>query len=187
MMITEAFKAISSCLNEAGIPYMIVGGQAVARYGENRFTEDIDITLALIPDEIEKIVSSLLSCGFSPIPEDYPSFVNKTWVLPVEHNETRARVDLIFSILPFERSAIDNAVEMSIDGVPVKFINAENLVIQKIFSGRPRDIEDAKGILRLNKGRIDLNNIRDTIESLSRELADSSLLDRLSDLMEFTD
>ncbi len=186
-MITEALKTIASCLNEAGIQYMVIGGQAVAQYGENRFTEDIDITLALIPDEIDVIRGPLKSCGFHPIPEDYHSFLIRTWVLPVEHTETKARVYLIFSVIPFERTAINNAIEISIDGVPVKFISAEDLVIQKIFSGRPRDIEDAAGIIRLNKGRIDLKNIRESVEALSREISDSSLLDRLSGLMEFFD
>ena len=33
--------------DEAGIPYMVIGGQAVLIYGEPRLTRDIDVTLGL--------------------------------------------------------------------------------------------------------------------------------------------
>lgn len=186
-MITEALKAIAACLNEAGIPYMVMGGQAVLQYGETRFTQDIDITLALTPDELERLIKPLKECGFSPVPADYVSFLKDTWVLPVEHLETKTRADLVFSIIPFERDAINNANEISVDGVPVRYIGAEDLVIQKIFSGRPRDIEDADGILRLQRGKVDLDRIKEKVESLSREMGDYALVERLKTLMEFLD
>ena len=181
-MITEALKAIAACLKEAGISYMVVGGQAVLQYGETRFTQDIDITLAVTPDEIEEVIKPLQSCGFSTIPSDYLSFLKDTWVLPVRHSTTNIRIDLIFSILPFERAAISNANEIFIDGAPVRFIAVEDLIVQKIFSGRPRDIEDAEGILKLNKERVDLKKIEDLIKVLSAEMADSSFLEKFEEL-----
>src|SRR5512135_2369360 len=121
-MITEVLKAVVRCLDASAIPYVIMGGQAVLQYGESRLTRDIDLTIALTPEEIDKVLRPLQSCGFSPIPANVREFVNETWVLPVEHSETAVRVDIVFSILPFERNAISDANEIDFGGVRLRFI-----------------------------------------------------------------
>ena len=48
-------------------------------------------------------------------------------------------------------------VEMQGERVP--FATAEDLVIHKLFAGRPRDLEDAVGVMRRNEGRLDWSYI----------------------------
>ena len=48
---------VSQALERAGIPYMVIGGQAVLVHGEPRFTRDIDITLGIDTDKAESIRS----------------------------------------------------------------------------------------------------------------------------------
>jgi len=43
-------------------------------------------------------------------------------------------------------------VSVEIAGASVRFATVEDLVIHKIVAGRPRDIEDAKGVLLRNPG-----------------------------------
>ncbi len=47
---------IAKALDELGLPYMIIGGQAVLIYGEPRLTRDIDITLGLTPDALPQVL-----------------------------------------------------------------------------------------------------------------------------------
>ncbi len=70
-----------------------------------RFTQDIDITVALTPEELEKL-TDVVSEKLRILVEEPEKFVKQTWVLPVEHRETKVRVDFVFSITPFERKAI---------------------------------------------------------------------------------
>ncbi len=51
-MFTTLLATIATALDQASIPYMVIGGQAVLLYGEPRLTEDIDITLGLSPMSI---------------------------------------------------------------------------------------------------------------------------------------
>ncbi len=44
-MFEFLIEKIARMLDEAGVRYMIIGGQAVLFYGEPRLTRDIDITL----------------------------------------------------------------------------------------------------------------------------------------------
>lgn len=46
-MFEQLLKKIAQALDKGGIPYMIIGGQAVLLYGEPRLTRDIDIILAI--------------------------------------------------------------------------------------------------------------------------------------------
>jgi predicted nucleotidyltransferase len=157
-MIIETLKDIATDLKRAKIPFMIIGGQAVAMYGRPRFTEDIDITIALTPDEAEKLIGAV-DKSFAILPDDVQRFVKETWVLPLEHKQTKTRVDIIFSITPFEREAIEKAREIEIDDVTVPYILPEYLVVQKIMATRTRDREDAAGIMEIQSETIDIGEI----------------------------
>lgn len=89
------------------------------------------------------------------MPADVESFVRDTFVLPVRHASTGVRVDLIFSTTAYERQAIAHALRVPVNGVPVPFATAEDLLIHKLFAGRPRDLEDAIGVARRNRQTID--------------------------------
>lgn len=65
-MFEELLKRIAAALDAAGIPYMIIGGQAVLLYGEPRLTRDIDLTLGIGPDEVERLVRFFPLSHFPP-------------------------------------------------------------------------------------------------------------------------
>jgi hypothetical protein len=69
---------------------MVIGGQAVLRYGEPRLAKDIDITLGL-DIEAHPIIKEVVARLSSAIPvEDAKTFVRKTLVLPVMDEDMRA-------------------------------------------------------------------------------------------------
>ncbi len=135
-------------------------------YGEPRLTKDIDITLGLNIDAVDKIHDILIQIPLEPIPGDYHSFVKKTMVLPLIHKESGVRVDIVFSFSLFEQEAIERANIVQVEDTSVNFVAVEDLVIFKIFSGRPRDLDDAKIILIKNQN-IDLDHIRTKLTELS--------------------
>lgn len=84
------------------------------------------------------------------LPEDAKAFAEKTIVLPAGDEVTGIRVDFIFSFTPYEQEAIQRGRAIVLHGVPVNFASPEDLVIHKIFSRRPRDLEDVRSILLKN-------------------------------------
>ena len=60
-------------------------------------------------------------------------------------------MDFIFSFTPYETQAINRANHIKILGQDVSFARVEDLIIHKIFAGRPRDMEDARIILLKNQ------------------------------------
>jgi hypothetical protein len=126
---------------------MVIGGQAVLVYGEPRMTRDIDITLDADIDALDKLLGALEGTSFRPIPSDVAEFAKSTRVLPIQDEQSKIRVDLIFSFSPYEHLAIQRSRPLNFQGVDVNFASAEDLIIHKLIAGRPRDIEDVSSIL----------------------------------------
>jgi len=149
-MFDKTLSAIGKSLKEHDLPYMIIGGQAVLLYGEPRLTRDIDITLGVSIDLLETLLSVIKELSLVPLPEDIEKFVRQTMVLPTLDEATGIRVDFIFSFTPYETEAIKRAKRVTILDQKVNFASPEDLIIHKIFSGRPRDIEDVRTVLVKN-------------------------------------
>ena len=157
---------ISQALERDKIPYMVIGGQAVLIYGEPRFTRDIDITLGLDTDEAERIRKMARELSLEPVADATEDFVKQNALLSVEDHETRIVIDFIFSFLPYERQAIQRAKTVHIGTASVRFATAEDTIIHKLFAGRARDIEDAKGIVN-NMGDLDTSYLRRWLKDFS--------------------
>ena len=158
-MFEKILSSIGVSLKKRDIPYMIIGGQAVLLYGEPRLTRDIDITLGVNVDHLDELLAVVQELTLKPLPKDLKSFVRQTMVLPALDETTGIRVDFIFSFTPYETEAIKRAKKIKIMDREVNFASPEDLIIHKIFAGRPRDIEDVRTVLLKNPD-IDVQYIR---------------------------
>ncbi len=87
-MFEKLLAGLAASLKRYGIPYMIIGGQAVLLYGEPRLTRDIDITLGTGTERLVDVLKVLKELSLKPLPEDLQAFVKETMVLPSLHEET---------------------------------------------------------------------------------------------------
>jgi len=166
-MFEEIIAAVGRALEQRSVPYMIIGGQAVLLYGEPRLTRDIDITLGIDADRLDEVIALAREVSLSILPGDTRTFVHQTMVLPCLHEETGIRVDFIFSFTPYETQAIERANRIQIQGVGIWFASPEDVVIHKIFAGRPRDLEDVRSILIRNED-LDSAYIRSWLDEFDR-------------------
>lgn len=130
-----------------GLPFMMVGGQAVLLHGAPRLTHDIDLTLGVGPDDIQGTLDMCQALGLRVLARDPVQFARETFVCPAVDEATSARVDFIFSATSYEAAAIGRAVEVVVAGERVPFASAEDLILLKLFSGRQRDMEDARSVV----------------------------------------
>ena len=149
-MFQRLLNRIASELKRRSIPYMVIGGQAVLLYGEPRLTRDIDITLGLGVDGLDKLLDVVPAVPLKVLVENVREFVTRTMVLPALEERSGIRVDFIFSFSLYERQAIERAVDVKMGRTIVKFGSVEDVVVHKIIAGRPRDLEDVRSILLKN-------------------------------------
>jgi len=180
-MFEKILRRIAATLKRKKIPYMIIGGQAVLLYGEPRLTRDIDITLGLGIDKLEQILKIIIGIKLIPIPDNILEFTRKTWVLPAEDKKTGIRVDFIFSFTPYEQQAIKRAKKVRMGKTNVCFASPEDVIIHKIFAGRARDMEDAKGIL-LKHPEVNTNYIKKWLKEFNKLSPEKNLLKLFNNL-----
>ena len=166
----NALSDLSSVLRHQNVPYMVIGGLANAIWGHPRATLDIDVTVWVIDDQIKKLLSILEEIYVFMV-EKPIDFISKTRVLPIKNNEN-LRIDIIFGALPFEKDALDRAVEVEIGDTSIKFCTAEDLILLKIISERSKDLEDVRSLLRYQRDNLDYTYLEPRIMELS------DLLDR---------
>lgn len=143
MITQQHFEELLRLLEENKVEYVIVGGYAVAFHGYPRFTKDIDIFFRNSPDNINKVIATLIRFGFpeSDLPESL--FSDKGNI--IQFGVSPLRVDIINEIdgVDFNES-FDNSVRGKYGSVEVNFIGRIQLIKNKKKSGRPQDLVDAE-------------------------------------------
>lgn len=172
-MFTRLLERVALVLDEARMPYMVIGGQAVLLYGEPRLTKDIDITLGVGLDRLPEVLDLVQKMGLRPL-VDPETFTRQTMVLPCSDPETSIRVDFTFSFLPYERQALGRVRVVKMGSAQVRFASLEDTIVHKVIAGRPRDLEDVRGILVKNPG-LDLTYVRRWLKEFSEALSEPFL------------
>jgi predicted nucleotidyltransferase len=103
-------------------------------------------------------------------------------VLPALHEASGVRVDLVFSFTPFEREAIARARTVELGGQQLRFASPEDVIILKIFAGRPRDLEDVAAIVR-NQPELDRAYIRRWLEEFDAGSDERVFLARFQEML----
>lgn len=168
-MFERLLKKIALQLKGASIPYMVIGGQAVLVYGEPRLTRDIDITLGMGVDGLDRVKKIIKAIGLKSLVEKEKAFVERNMVLPTLDKKSGIRVDFIFSFSPYERQAIGRARDIKLGRSLVRFASLEDVVIHKMIAGRARDLDDVKSIL-LKNPKYDLFYIKKWLKEFDKSL-----------------
>ena len=147
MVLDENFKEFIKLLNANDVKYLIVGGFAVAYHGYPRYTKDIDFWVWAHPDNAEKIINTIQEFGFGIGRFKKEDFLNLENVVQLGHEPNR--IDLILQLdgLDFE-NCFPHAVETEFEGIPLHFINLEDLIKNKLATGRLKDKVDAQNLVK---------------------------------------
>lgn len=170
----EVIAALSRVLPQFG-PWYLFGAQAVIAFGVPRLSADVDVTLKLSADTTEPFVDAMRANGFQLRIGD-PEFVRRTSVLPFLHLSTGMPVDVVLAASGLEDEFLQRARPIEIEGVEIPTIDREDLIIAKVLAGRPKDLEDARGLWKIHGAELDVPRIRHILQLLEEALAQSDLL-----------
>jgi hypothetical protein len=145
MSVNSDFKDLLSLFNAYRVKYLIIGGYAVIKYTEPRYTKDLDLWIRADAKNASAVFQALKEFG-APLtgltPADFAEegYFYQMGIPPV-------RVDIFMSLsgLTFDE-AWPRRVKAEFDGVPVLFINRQDLIASKLAAGRPQDLIDAASL-----------------------------------------
>jgi hypothetical protein len=167
-MEKTSVEAIVAALNSHQVQYLIAGGLAVVAHGYVRFTADLDLILAVDPDNLKRAVEGLKELGYRPrapvpIEQFLDAGLRKQWtaekgmkvfsLFSASHPATE--VDL-FLEPPLDFSpAYARAARLEIaPGLEAAFCAIDDLISLKERAGRSVDLQDIVQLQRLrDKGK----------------------------------
>ena len=159
-------------LEKEAIPYMLIGGLALAAWGLPRATLDIDLTLWTEAEAFERTVA-LLAGRFAASIENPGGFARRTRVLPVTHEGVR--IDFVFAAYSFEKAMIDRSQRRGIGDLTVRVARLEDLILLKLPSPRAKDREDIHTMVRAYRPELDWDYLTRVGEMLADALENPEL------------
>jgi predicted nucleotidyltransferase len=151
MTLPEDLKQLLLALNAHGVEYLVVGGWAVGFYSEPRSTKDIDLFIRSGVKNSEAVFRALADFG-APLtgltPADFRD--NPSSVSQLGHEPARADIPQSIDGVDFDE-AWPRRIELSLEGVPVHVVSSDDLIRNKLASGRLRDLADVEAIREADK------------------------------------
>jgi hypothetical protein len=137
------YRELLLLLNEFKAEYLIVGGFAVMKYGEPRYTKDLDVWVHNSPQNSLRVIEALKKFG-APLEHDgitAETFAEKQVVYQI--GVAPVRIDILTEITGVQFSnAWTKRVASTFFGVPAHFISLDDLVTNKQALGRSSDLKD---------------------------------------------
>ncbi|MGK5093552.1 hypothetical protein WDW89_16275 [Deltaproteobacteria bacterium TL4] len=140
-VLPNDFKEFLRLLNEQAVAYLLIGGYAVGYHGYPRATNDMDIWVAIHEDNAKRLVSVLHQFGFKEADLTPELFLQKDKIIRMGLPPIRIEVLTSISGVEFETCYADRVCD-TIDGVEISLISLPHLRINKLSSGRHKDLDD---------------------------------------------
>lgn len=156
---------IIEMLTTAGIDYVVVGGLAVALHGYQRVTMDVDVVLAMTPENLHRFIECAKASGLRPaIPVDIEALANSelmdqwfrekgmlAFALRGQDAMSTTIDVLIKPRISFDELKRD-AVTVAVGTLQVPVASIEHLIAMKSGTGRSKDAIDIEELQKLQSG-----------------------------------
>jgi hypothetical protein len=170
--IKQAVAAFVGCKTTPAL----IGGLALAAHQVVRATRDVDFLADA--DDADRLHEILLALGYRCVhrSEDAANYVREDEGL-----------DLLYAHRPTARRLLANAEERSTAMGPLRVISAEGLIGFKLQAlvnnpSRTRDLDDIRGLLRAQRGRLNMQEVQEYFALFDRkEMLDELLAEIAND------
>jgi hypothetical protein len=139
------FKDLLSLFNASRVRYLVVGGYALMKYTEPRYTKDLDVWIEANPKNARLVFRCLRTFGAPLQGMIEPDFAKEGFCYQM--GRPPARIDILMSIDGVKfTDAWSKRVITDFDGVPASVISRNDLIANKRAVGRPQDLIDADSL-----------------------------------------
>lgn len=154
--LKHALREAVTFLDTQGFRYALIGGVANQIWGQARFTYDIDIKVS-VPDTDYEHVRTVVTTAF---PEaGRPELPLNPLIVSVKIGNVT--VDFLLTTPGYEENIITRAIRCTFEDLSVWVCSAEDLIIQKVIAGRPKDWQDIEGIIMEQSSQLDRHYLED--------------------------
>jgi hypothetical protein len=140
------FRDLLKLFNAHRVRYLVVGGYAVMKYTEPRYTKDLDVRVEATPKNAKAVFKALRKFEAPLATLTEKDFAAEGFFYQM--GRPPARVDILMSIQGvLFTDAWSNRVVSDFDGVAAHVISRKDLIANKRAVGRPQDVIDANNLV----------------------------------------
>jgi hypothetical protein len=185
---SELLKYVSMTLERLGIPYLVTGSTATIAYGEPRFTNDLDVVVAMNPSQVPAFCAAFAAPKFYCSAQAVEQAVRDRFQFNILQPASGLKVDVILATdSEFDRSRLARGVRLiAAADVEVTFASPEDVIIKKLQyfheGGSEKHLRDIVGVLKVQGERIDRTYLADWIARLSLQTEWQLIEERLKEV-----
>ena len=159
---------VAELLAEQGVRYAVIGAMAAAAHGVVRASLGADAVVALQVQEARVLRQSLIEAGYQAqlrvgdVDDPIPALIE---VRDCHGN----RVDLLIGLRGMDPEALSRTRQVSFAGATLEIAGREDFVAMKAFAGEPVDLADARAVMDLDRGSLDMDLLRRLAQRFGRE------------------
>lgn len=146
-MLHKDFRDFLALLAKHNVRYLVVGGYAVAVHGYPRYTGNLDVFIALDSKTAESMAAAFIEFGFLRTDIDASTFLVPKSIVEVGHEPLKLHIMNAISGVVFD-DAYGRRETVQLDGLDVTFIGYEDLLSNKLATGRGKDKVDTEELER---------------------------------------
>jgi hypothetical protein len=151
-MMSKDFQDILRAFNAHKVKYLVVGGYAFGVHLEPRTTKDIDLWIRTDPENAQAVFQALAEFG-APLAGVSPADFTDGTIFQM--GQPPERIDILQQVSGVE---FDTAWERRLEGfideqTPAFVISKDDLIRNKLASGREQDLLDVKKLRAMKEGR----------------------------------
>jgi predicted nucleotidyltransferase len=158
--LPEIFVRLDELFSRGNIRYAVIGGYAVAVWGEIRATQDIDILCSTA--DIKRFTNelALAGCKFEHRTGDVDDPISEVVRIDFGDPAQPCEVDVLAGIRDAPAGILERRLTIVMEGHSVPVVCAEDLIVLKLLAGSARDLEDARSVVHLHRDRLNIPLLR---------------------------
>lgn len=149
-MLNKDYKDILLALSAEKADFLLVGAYALAVHGYPRATMDIDLWIKPSPENADAVLRALKRFGAPLHNLTKDDLLSDDTIFQI--GLAPKRIDIITGVsgLRFDE-AFNHSIETEIEGIPIRILSLDDLIVNKRASGRTKDLADVEALESLKK------------------------------------
>jgi hypothetical protein len=170
----KQLSEINTILERIGARYALIGGLALASHNVIRATQDVDLLVDF--EKSDQIDEEVIRIGYHCLHRSAEAG---------NYQRGDERVDFLYASRPIAKRLLAGAVQLKTSLGDLRVISKEGLIGFKLqgYVNNPRrtqDLEDIRSLLRANRAKLDMAEVREYFVLFDRTAMLDELLQELS-------
>jgi hypothetical protein len=160
MNLADLLRPLVLIFKKCQIRYAVIGGYAVAAWGEARATRDVDLLCSA--GTSKSLIDAMHEehLHFEHRVGDYDDPILEVIRIQMGPVTDPSEIDVLVGIRNAPPGIFDRIRIINVEGLAIPVASPEDLVVLKLLGGSARDLEDAKSVVQVQGDKLDLSLIR---------------------------